>query len=113
MRILSQDGLKFDISYERCHLVVNEKRCEIEAETGCENFALVMASYGSIEQCRKAMDMLRKAYSPVLSVGVQGNEVIPDIRPSDLIITNKLPTSSITVCDNFYFRFPTESELED
>lgn len=62
MRILSQDGIKFDIEYENCHLVVNEKCCEIEAETGNSNFTPVMASYSSIENCRKAMDMLHEKY---------------------------------------------------
>lgn len=61
MRILSQDS-KFDIEYENCHLVVNEKCCEIEAETNNPNFTPVMASYSSLDRCKKAMDMLHEKY---------------------------------------------------
>ena len=65
MRILSQDGIKFDIAYENCHLVVNGKAFEIEAETGDLNFTPVMASYSSIEKCRKAMEMLHDKYKKI------------------------------------------------
>ena len=62
MRIISQDGIKFDIEYENCHLTVNDKTFEIEAETGNPNFTPVMASYSSIDKCRKAMEMLHGEY---------------------------------------------------
>ena len=65
MRILSQDGISFDIQYENCHLVVNKKCCEIEAETNNPNFTPVMASYSSVEKCRKALEMLREEYSGI------------------------------------------------
>lgn len=62
MRIISQDGIKFDIEYENCHLTVNDKTFEIEAETSNPNFTPVMASYSSLDKCKKAMDMLREEY---------------------------------------------------
>ncbi len=65
MRIISQDGLMFGIQYENCHLVVNKKCREIEAETNNPNFTPVMASYSSVEKCRKAMEMLREKYREV------------------------------------------------
>lgn len=61
MRIISQNG-DFDIEYKNCHLIVNRKCFEIEAETNNPNFTPVMASYSSIEKCRKAMEMLHEAY---------------------------------------------------
>lgn len=94
MRILSQDGIRFDIGYENCHLVVNEKCCEIEAETSNQNFTPVMASYSSVEKCRKAMDMLRDRYTGK-------DETVFEIA--------HIKRSST---DNFYFQFPQDSEIE-
>ena len=91
MRILSQDGIKFDIEYENCHLVVNEKCCEIEAETSNPNFTPVMASYSSIEKCRKAMEMLRNVY-----------------YESERERTYKDGVSYLTT----HFQFPADDEIE-
>lgn len=109
MRILSQDGLRFDIEYENCHLVVNEKCCEIEAETSNSNFTPVMASYSSIEKCRKVMEMLRKAYSPVLVIKDLGDGIMADIKPNDWRVCRSEPTG---IRDNFYFQFPSDEEVE-
>lgn len=111
MRILSQDGLRFDIEYENCHLAVNEKCCEIEAETNNPNFTPVMASYSSIEKCRKAMEMLQKAYSPLLVMKEQPDGIMPNIKPNDWIV-GSVPTPKVEVMDNFYFQFPTDDEVE-
>ena len=105
MRILSQDGIKFDIEYENCRLVVNEKCCEIEVETSNPNFTPVMASYSCIEKCRKAMDMLHEAYM----AHSQCNSMTAEQKA--LFI---MSVSEKEQC-NLYgmFRFPTEEELED
>lgn len=91
MRILSQDGLMFDIQYENCHLTVNEKCCEIEAETSNPNFTPVMASYSSIEKCRKAMELLHEEYRKIT--------IYPFLEKSDTIPPK-------------VFRFPADDEIE-
>lgn len=64
MRIISQDGLR-EVEYENCGLSVNPKCCEIEAYTCYTDFTPVMASYSSIEKCKKALEMLREEYSGI------------------------------------------------
>lgn len=61
MRIISQDGLR-EVEYESCGLAVNPKCFEIEAYTGNPEFTPVMASYSSVEKCRKALEMLHEKY---------------------------------------------------
>lgn len=119
MRILSQDGLMFDIQYENCHLVVNKKCCEIEAETNNPNFTPVMASYSSVEKCRKAMEMLHRAY--IGTIYMQGVE-LPEGGAEELkemvkhgfgIISVVKDTDSVKFEPlNICFQFPTDSEIE-
>lgn len=117
MRLISQDGM-IDVNYEWCELYVveyeleNESTFTISFTERLKGNDMELAEYSSLEKAMKAMEMLQKAYCPVLSIGVQGNKIIPDIRPGNLTITNKFPTSSVVV-NNFYFRFPTEEEMED
>lgn len=119
MRILSQDGIKFDIEYENCHLVVNEKCCEIEAETSNPNFTPVMASYSSIEKCRKAMEMLRKAYTglPIImrNVDIADDfaEMLKEWKKQWIVYrTENDEPSKIEVVNNGYFQFPADDEIE-
>lgn len=107
MRIISQDGLR-EMQYESCGLAVNPKCCEIEAYTSYTDFTPVMASYGSVEKCRKAMEMLRKAYSPLLIIKDLGDGIEADIKPNDWRISVPEPLKR----DNFYFQFPADSEIE-
>lgn len=64
MRIISQDGLR-EVEYESCGLAVNPKCCEIEAYTCYTDFTPVMASYSSVEKCKKALEMLHEKYREV------------------------------------------------
>lgn len=120
MRILSQDS-KFDIEYENCHLVVNEKCCEIEAETSNPNFTPVMASYSSIYKCRKAMEMLHESYCGVLFLQ-HGDYKVDNIEQAQELekkIKEEMskPQFITTHIDNpaiecKIFKFPSEEELE-
>lgn len=119
MRIISQDGLMFDIQYENCHLIVNKKCCEIEAETNNPNFTPVMASYSSVEKCRKAMEMLHRAY--IGTIYMQGVE-LPEGGAEELkemvkhgfgIISVVKDTGSVKFEPlNICFQFPGDDEIE-
>lgn len=121
MRIISQDGIRFDIEYENCHLTVNNKTFEIEAETSNPNFTPVIASYSSLDRCKKAMDILHSAYCGLIYPNYGDYEVkdidlaqefekkikeemkklkFLEIKPNDLVVNCKV------------FRFPTNEELE-
>lgn len=109
MRIISQNG-DFDIEYKNCHLIVNRKCFEIEAETNNPNFTPVMASYSSIEKCRKAMEMLREAYCGNLHIYVDQFVLMAQhyaSRPELLKLLNE------AVEHVKYFRFPSDNEVEE
>lgn len=109
MRILSQDG-KHDLQYEN---VVLEKMTDcntIYAYTGTGQ-PFKMAVYSSAERMDKAMEMLQKAYSPILIIKEQPDGIIPNIKPNDWII-GITPTPKVEVADNFYFQFPTDDKVE-
>lgn len=78
MRFLSQDGM-IEVEYERCVLAVNSKKCEIEAYTSNPEFTPIMASYSSVEKCRKAMDALHEAYIGTLPI-LQDMEISDDVK---------------------------------
>lgn len=119
MRIISQSG-DFDIEYKNCHLVVNKKCYEIEAETNNPNFTPVMAIYSSIEKCRKAMDMLHGAYCGAVYMKHADYE-IEDIDLSqelekkireEMSKSKFLTTVSNPVIECKIFQFPADDEVE-
>lgn len=119
MRILSQDGIKFDIEYENCNLVVNKKCCEIEAETSNPNFTPVMASYSSIEKCRKAMDMLHIAYAGKFitnaDISDDFNEQLKEMMKGGFgtVIVKDIGNCRMEFNNlNGYFQFPADDEIE-
>lgn len=90
MRIISQDGLR-EVEYESCGLAVNPKCCEIEAYTSYTDFTPVMASYSSVEKCKKALEMLHEKY----------------LKMTIYPFSNKSSTVPPKT-----FRFPADSETE-
>lgn len=116
MRILSQDGM-IDMPYEQ--MIVNidytNKNKIVSCGVSCdgENSIFHIASYSTEAKARKAMEMLREAYSPVLVVKEHQEGLKPNIKPNDWLLTPALPTQRIEVDDNFYFQFPQDSEMEE
>lgn len=116
MRILSQDG-KIDVNYDFGNLSIASGICKDVEIAGiyfhscsCHN-ATKLAEYTSVEKARKAMEMLQKAYSPILVVKEQEDGIKPNIKTNDWLLTPALPTSRVEVIDNFYFQFPTDDEV--
>lgn len=111
MRILSQDNGKYDLPYEN---IVLEKMMDcntIYAYTGTEQ-PFKMAVYSSAKKMNKAMEMLQKAYSPVLVMKEQENGIEPNIKPNDFVIGSISPMPKVEVLENFYFQFPADDEVE-
>lgn len=115
MRIISQNG-DFDIEYKNCYLIVNRKCFEIEAETNNPNFTPVMASYSSIEKCRKAMEMLREAYCGVPNLKNENYElgefdlkrIEKEMKKPHFLEVR--PNNSVAECR--VFLFPANDEVE-
>lgn len=113
MRILSQDG-KFDFPYEKVCLEVSDSG-KIFAQGdiwGAEDNYIEVAKYENEAKARKAMEMLREAYSPVIVIKEHQDGLKPNIKPNDWLVTPALPTQRIEVADNFYFQFPADDEVE-
>lgn len=118
MRIISQDGFR-EVEYENCGLSVNTKCCEIEAYTCYTDFTPVMASYSSVEKCRKAMEMLHRAYiGTIYMQGVElqegGAEELNEMVKHGFGIiyvvkgTDSVKFEPLNIC----FQFPGDDEIE-
>lgn len=111
MRILSQDNGKYDLQYENIVLEKMADNNTIYAYIGTGQ-PFKMASYSCVEKMDKAIEELRKAYSPILVMQQQDDGIEPNIKPNDWLIASDLPTPRIEVLDNYYFQFPQDSEIE-
>lgn len=111
MRILSQDNGKYDLQYENIVLEKMTDSNTICAYTGTGQ-PFKMASYSSTAKTDKAMEMLRKAYSPILVIQEQESGIEPNIKPNDFIVGTPLPTPEVEVFDHFYFQFPADDGIE-
>ncbi len=115
MRILSQDGM-IDVPYEQ--VVIQRFKEKIyflnKNLTGIEELVddIALAEYSTETKAKRAMEMLRKAYSPTLVIKEQENGIEPNIKPNDWIVGTIAPAPKIEVYDNFYFQFPSDDELE-
>lgn len=116
MRILSQKDLydmgDIDLPYEMCGLSMgymgDKSKFFVFAHfQGADN---KMAEYSSPQKARKAMEMLRNAYSPKIEIKETVSEEIPKPKCNDWLWTVKEPR--IEVLDNFYFQFPSDDEVE-
>ena len=118
MRIISQDALR-EVEYESCGLAVNPKCCEIEAYTCYTDFTPVMASYSSIEKCRKAMEMLHRAYiGTIYMQGVElpegGSDELKEMVKHGFGIISVVKDSDSVKFEplNICFQFPGDDEIE-
>ena len=121
MRILSQDIPMinaFDIPYEMAMLSMSkytEGRYRIYAQgtfignTSDDNFVF-MAEYSTEAKARKAMEMLRNAYSPKIEIKEPIQKEMPKPRSGDWFWSMSEP--KVEVLDNFYFQFPSDDEVE-
>lgn len=113
MRILSQDGM-VDLPYESIGIFINyhNKTDIIAYPTGSyspDDEYWRLAHYSTEDKARKAMEMLQKAYSPLLIIKDLGDGIEADIKPNDWKINRTEPTG---IRENYYFRFPTDDEIE-
>lgn len=113
MRILSQDG-KFDVPYEKVCLEVSDSG-KIFAQGdiwGAEDNYIEVAKYSTEAKARKAMEMLREAYSPVLVIKEHQEGLKPNIKPNEFFVGSISQMPKVEVLDNFYFQFPSDDEVE-
>lgn len=111
MRIISQNG-NADLPYERT-IVMHANEC-VFAKCEGHDREIMLGKYSSIKKAYKAMEMLRKAYSPVIEINnIDCDSISSDILPSDLrVVPVSYGHPYIETRDNYYFRFPRDSEVE-
>lgn len=120
MRILSQDTPTiddtFDIPYEITMLSITRCASGIYGiyASGAfigsdpdDNFVCI-AEYKTKEKAKKAMKMLREAYSTG-TIQIKEQKEIPKLNNGDWVWSITEP--KLEVFDNFYFQFPKDSEV--
>ena len=123
MRVISQDGT-IDVPYEQ--VIIQRFKSRIyflnKNSTGVEPLTddMQIAEYSTEEKAKKAMEMLRIAYTGSIAMfqNVEPTEEVNEVfkkcntqviyasldnQPSEIKFENH---------QNFYFQFPTEEELE-
>lgn len=115
MRILSQDGLHdgiIDVPYEQVSIEQrkNEIWCGYSSTMDSHCVGKLFAKYSSEQRARKAVDMLRNAYSPKIEIEEPIQKEMPKPRSSDWVWAITQP--KVEVLENFYFQFPADSEIE-
>lgn len=123
MRVISQDGAK-DFPYDNAWVSVYEGcingRVYVRMQICGYDDSVDVAEYSTKEKAKKAMEMLRSAYtgSVVMFQNVEPTEEVKkslERRNTEIIcasIDNQPSEIKFENHQNFYFQFPTEEELE-
>ena len=123
MRVISQDGT-LDVPYEISSLSMAVGKYEnVEhAVIFCYNYSTSMgtkmAEYGSKEKAKKAMEMLRDAYT-CMPIAMQNVDVSEDmakeferLKKCGVLVRADNQPSKVEYINNVIFQFPKEEELE-
>ena len=125
MRVISQDGT-IDVPYEISSLSMavgkyeNVEHAAIFCHSTSTAMGTKMAGYSSKEKAKKAMEMLRIAYTGSIALfqNIEPAEEVSEVfkkRNMQIICTsidNRSPEIKFENHQNFYFQFPAEEELE-
>lgn len=121
MRVISQDGA-IDVPYEqvviqcfnRVIYFLNKNLTGVESVTN----DMEMASYSTEEKAKKAMEMLRDAYTG-MSIVMQNVDVSEDVakeferlQKCGVVVRAENQPSKVECVSNAIFQFPAEEELE-
>lgn len=114
MRILSQNRM-IDLPYENVGVSINHNDSTKIVAYPAGNYnkefgSWKMAEYSTETKARKALEMLRNAYSPNIKIKEPIQKEMPKLRSGDWVWTVSEP--KVEVLDNFYFQFPQDSEME-
>ena len=120
MRVISQDG-RLDFPYENSVVFITPRDAsEIRIQAIGDDDDGMLAKYSTEEKAKKAMEMLRSAYtgSVVMFQNVEPTEEVKkslERRNTEIIcasIDNQPSEIKFENHRNFYFQFPAEEELE-
>lgn len=120
MRVISQDGT-VDVPYERYtvfiykdeYLDIYHIACDC-GEPSCRR----IAKYSTEEKAKKAMEMLREAYTgmPIVMQNIDISEDVAKeferLKKCGIMVRTENQPSKIECISNAVFQFPAEEELE-
>lgn len=116
MRIISQDGMA-DLPYEGAMISI-DFRYGLKAipiiEYNTEQRRIEIAAYNTMDNARKAMDLLHKAYiGEILKYTSDDEEWVPlcNGTPEWVVIPDKESQIVSSGVDNRIFQFPTDEEI--
>lgn len=118
MRVISQDG-RLDFPYENSVVFIppREETIVRVQMTGDDESAM-MAQYSTKEKAKKAVGMLREAYTgmPIVMQNIDISEDVAKeferLKECSIMVRAENQPSKIECISNAVFQFPAEEELE-
>ena len=120
MRVISQDGT-MDFPYENSIVFIDTRAKDavlVRMQAIGDDEASIMADYSTEEKAKKAMEMLREAYTgmPIVMQNVDVSEDVSReferLKKCGIIVQTENQPSKIECISNAIFQFPSEEELE-
>lgn len=120
MRVISQDGT-MDFPYKNSIVFIDTRAKDaafVRMQAIGDNEASIMAQYSTEEKAKKAMEMLRDAYTgmPIVMQNVDISEDVAKeferLKKCGVMVRAENQPSKIECISNAVFQFPTEEELE-
>ena len=118
MRVISQNG-RLDFPYERSIVFLSPKDATIVQILAIgDDEAGTLAKYSTEEKAKKAMEMLREAYTgmPIVMQNIDISEDVAKeferLKKCGIMVRAENQPSKIECISNAVFQFPAEEELE-
>lgn len=118
MRVISQDG-RLDFPYEKSVVFITPRDAsEIRIQALGDDDDGMIAKYSTEEKAKKAMEMLREAYTgmPIVMQNIDISEDVAKeferLKKCGVMVRAEDQPSKIECISNAVFQFPAEEELE-
>lgn len=121
MRVISQDGA-IDVPYENSVVFIDTRgvrdKAFVRMQAIGDDEASIMAQYSTEEKAKKAMEMLREAYTgmPIVMQNIDISEDVAKeferLKKCGIMVRAENQPSKIECISNAVFQFPAEGELE-
>ena len=119
MRVISQDGT-MDFPYKNSIVFIDTRAKDaafVRMQAIGDNKASIMARYSTEEKAKKAMEMLREAYTgmPIVMQNIDISEDVAKeferLKKCGIMVRAENQPSKIECISNAVFQFPAEGEL--
>ena len=118
MRVISQDG-RLDFPYENSVIFINHlDASEVRIVAIGDDDDVMIAKYSTEEKAKKAMEMLRDAYTG-MPIAMQNVDVSEDmakeferLKKYGIMVRAENQPSKVDFINNAVFQFPQDDEIE-